>query len=42
MILTFKEYFGESNDELNESFYGFEEEYEVMEEEDFTDDSGEE
>ena len=39
--VTFKEYFGESDDELNESFYGFEEEYEVMEE-DSTDDSGEE
>lgn len=32
MILTFKEYFGESDDELNRSFYGFEEEHEVMEE----------
>ena len=31
-FVTFKEYFGESDDELNESFYGFEEEYEVMEE----------
>ena len=39
--VTFKDYFGESNDELNESFYGYEEEYEVMEE-DSTDDSGEE
>ena len=37
--VTFKEYFGESDDELNESFYGFEEEYEVMEE-NSTDDSG--
>ena len=36
--VTFKEYFGESDDELNKSFYGFEEEYEVMEE-DSTDDS---
>ena len=39
--VTFKEYFGESDDELNESFYAFEEEYEVMEE-DSTDNSGEE
>ena len=39
--VTFKEYFGESDDELNERFYGFEEEYDVMEE-DSTDDSGEE
>ena len=38
---TFKEYFGESDDELNERFYGFEEEYDVMEE-DSTNDSGEE
>ena len=36
--VTFKEYFGESDDELNKSFYGFEEEYEVMEE-DSTDNS---
>ena len=37
--VTFKEYFGESDDELNESFYGFKEEYEVMEEDSTDDDS---
>ena len=37
--VTFKEYFGESDDELNESFYGFKEEYEVMEEESIDDNS---
>ena len=41
MIVTFTEYFGESDNELNESFYGFEEEYEVTKE-DSTDHSGEE
>ena len=37
--VTFKEYFGESDDELNESFYGFKEEYEVMEEDSIDDNS---
>ena len=38
--VTFEEYFGSSDNELNESFYGFEEEYEVLDE-DSTDNSGE-
>ena len=30
--VTFEEYFGVNDDELNKSFYGFEKEYDVMEE----------
>ena len=29
--VTFEEYFGVNDDELNKSFYGFEKEYDVME-----------
>ena len=39
--VTFEEYFGVNDDELNKSFYGFEKEYDVMEEKS-KDESGEE